>query len=152
MIRRGASQTLRQAGPAQMVMLAMTMAAAIGLVLIAAAQPAAGQPRAASGTNELAVVTIPAPVPSDAHETFRSRVRDEMADWRRKMQAFDDNTEAHGKRVTKAAETRLRSAWDDTEVEARNLEVATTRDWDRTKRSFEAASHQIAAAWDKVRL
>ena len=152
MIRRGASLALRQVGLAQMAMLALTMAAAISLVLIAAAQPASGQPRAASGTNDLPVVTVPAPVPSDAHETFRSRVRDEMADWRRKMQAFDDDTEAHGKRVTKAAETRLRSAWDDTEVEARNLEVATARDWDRTKRSFEAASHRMAAAWDKVRL
>ena len=134
-------------------MLKMTLAAAIGLVLIAAAQPATGQPPVASGTpNEKPVATAPVPAPFDAHETYRSRVRDELAEWRRKMQAFDEKMEAQGKRVAKATETQLRSAWDDIEVEARNVQEATARGWDRTKRSFEAASHRMAAAWERVRL
>jgi hypothetical protein len=83
---------------------------------------------------------------------FRLRVLDEMAEWRRKMQAFDERAETQGRRHIHSAEARLRDAWDDTEVEARNVQTATVRDWARTKRAYEAASHRMAVAWDKARL
>jgi len=85
-------------------------------------------------------------------DTFRLRVRDEMADWRRKMQAFDEKTEAQSQRHINSAEIRLHAAWDDTEVEARNVQTATERDWARTKLAYEAASHRMAVAWEKARL
>lgn len=84
--------------------------------------------------------------------SFRVRVRDEMADWRRKMQAFDERMATSGHRHMDAAEKRLRDAWDDAEVEARNVQAATALDWARTKRAYEAAAHRMAMAWEKVRL
>ena len=153
MTGRSASRTLRHAGPGPIALAAMTMIAAMGILLMAAAQPAAGQPRPASDTQaEKPSAPHPAAVPSDAHETYRSRVRDEMAEWRRKMETLDGKAQEGGTRVATAAETRLRAAWDDTEVEARKVDVATARDWDRTKRTFEAASRRMAEAWDRVRL
>ena len=75
-----------------------------------------------------------------------------MAEWRRKMQAFDEKTEAQARHHMNSAETRLRAAWDDTEVKARNVQTATAWEWERTKRAYEAASHRMAVAWDKARL
>lgn len=85
-------------------------------------------------------------------DSFRLRVRDEMADWRRKMQAFDEKTEAQTRHHMNSAEIRLRAAWDNTEIEARNVQSATVQDWARTKRAYEAAEHRMAVAWDKARL
>ena len=68
------------------------------------------------------------------------------------MQAFDEKTEAQSRRHINSAETWLRAAWDDTEVEARDVQTATVRDWARTRRAYEAASHRMAVAWDKARL
>ena len=118
------------------------------MVLFVAPQ-AMAQPRLPDDT----VIQTSVPERQDGPEdSFRLRVRDEMAEWRRKMQAFDEKTEAQSRRHINSAESRLRDAWDDTEVEARNVQTATERDWARTKRAYEAASHRMAVAWDKARL
>ncbi len=137
---RPSSTTFRGADPA----LTMTL-----LMMLTIVPQARAQPQLPSGT----VVQTSLPErQAGSEDSFRLRVRDEIADWRRKMQAFDEKTEAHSQRRIDAAETRLRAAWDDTEVEARNVQTATERDWTRTKRAYEAASHRMALAWDKVRL
>lgn len=85
-------------------------------------------------------------------DSFRMQVRDKMAEWRRKMRTFDETVETRTQNHANAAEARLRTAWDDTEVEARNVQTAAARDWDRTKRAYEAASHRMAIVWGKARL
>ena len=124
--------------------LAMALTMMLSVVPLARAQP-----RPADDT----VVQTSVPERQASSEgSFRLKVRDEVREWRQKMQAFDERTEANSQRHIDAAETRLRAAWDDTEVEARNVQIATERDWARTKLAYEAASHRMAVAWEKARL
>ncbi len=140
-----------------MLLTTPTVMALAGMMMIAAVPHATGQTRSSNDGSSRpetpAMVVGPAvgatPGPEEA---FRSRMHDEMAEWRRKMQAFDAKLETRGRRRLDAAETRLRTAWDDTEVEARNVETATDREWARTRRAYERAAHRMAAAWDKARL
>ncbi len=146
MTRRTRVSTLRRdTAPATMTVVAL--AAMMTLTIVS---HAGGQPRAPDGDT---VIQTSAPGPeAGPQDSFRGRVRDEMADWRRKMQAFDEKMETGGHRHIDAAEKRVRDAWDETEVEARNVQTATALDWTGTKRAYEAASHRMAMAWDKVRL
>jgi len=89
---------------------------------------------------------------ASTEDSFRLQVRDEVQEWHRQMQAFDEKTKANSQRHISAAEPRLRTAWDETEVEARNVQTATARDWAGTKRAYEAPPHRMALAWDEARL
>jgi len=135
-----ADASARSSNPA----LVMTLMMMLTIVPLAQAQP-----RVPDDT----VVRTSAPDPEikdGPEDRFRSRVREEVADWRLKMKAFDEKTEARSQRHIDAAERRLRAAWDETEVEARNVQTATARNWARTKRAYEVASHRMAVAWDKA--
>lgn len=90
--------------------------------------------------------------PAGTTGAYRAHVATEMADWRRRMQSFDARVAAGSTRHAKAAEARLRSAWDAIEVEARHVQTASARDWDRTKKAYQTASLRMTAAWDKIRL
>jgi len=90
--------------------------------------------------------------PADTYSAYRGRVTTEMADWRRRMQSFDTRVAAGSTRPAQVAQARLRSAWDAIEVEARNVQTASARDWDRTKKAYQTASLRMTAAWDKIRL
>ena len=127
--------------PAIVALAAMTV---LGVVPHAFGQP---------GSTDDTVIQTSATAPqTNPQDSYRQRVRDERADWRLKMRALDDKVETGSQRHIDVAETRLRNAWDDTEVEARNLQAATDHDWVRTKQAYEAAAHRMAMAWDRVRL
>jgi len=118
------------------------------LMMLTVVSQARAQPKLPDDT----VVQTPIPErQAGPEDSFRLRVQNEMMEWRRKMQTFDETMETRTRRHANAAEARLRTAWDDAEVEARNVQTATERDWDRTKRAYEAALHRMAMAWDKAR-
>lgn len=124
--------------------LAMALTMMLSVVPLARAQP--------RPVDDTVVQTSVPERQASSEDSFRQKVQDEVREWRRKMQVFDERTEAKSQRHIDAAETRLRAAWDDTEVEARNVQTATAREWTGTKRAYEAASHRMAVAWDKARL
>ena len=156
MTRRPTAAVLRddsfQTAAETAVLTILTTLAVAGTMLIAAVPHASGQGRQSDDT---VIQTSVSGTPDGPQESYRARVRDEMADWRQKMQAFDEKMETRSKGHIDAAERRLRAAWDDTEVEARNVQTgtatATAKVWERTKRAYEAASHRMAMAWDKAR-
>lgn len=118
-------------------------------ILLAMSPSAVAQLRPA----EQPVIQTTAPGESGStQETYRARVRDEMAEWRAKMRAFDIKAEANGKRQASAAEARLHSAWRSTAIEARNLQATTGRGWEHAKKSYETASAELRTAWSKVEL
>ena len=119
------------------------------IIILAAMQHAAAQP---GSPGETATQSAIPELKAGPQDTFRSRVQDEMAEWRRRMQAFDEAIAARGRRTVDASETRLRAAWDDTELEARRVQAAAARDWLRTKQAYEAASRRLAVAWDKAKM
>jgi hypothetical protein len=118
-------------------------------ILLAMSPSAAAQSRL---TGQPVIETIAPGETGSTQETYRARVRDEMAEWRAKMQAFDIQAEASGKRQAIAAEVGLHSAWHSTEIEARNLQAATELNWEHTKKSYETASAGLRTAWNRVEL
>ena len=125
---------------------ALAALAGLGFLAIASALPAYAQGPARDTPTQAA----PSADAAAAHETFRARVLAEVEDWRVKMHGFDETMEARGKHQANAAEARLRTAWDDTEAQARYVQAATAPDWDRAKQAYRAASHRMALAWAKL--
>ncbi len=119
------------------------------IVVVAAMQHAMAQPGSPGETATQSAIPESKAGPQD---TFRSQVQDEMAEWRRRMQSFDEAAAARGRRTVDASEIRLRAAWDDTELEARHVQAAAARDWLRTKQAYEAASRRMTVAWDKAKM
>jgi predicted membrane-bound mannosyltransferase len=127
----------------------LTVAALTAMTMLSAVPHALGQPRS---PDDEVIQTSATNRQTSPQDSFRLRARDEMADWRLKMRAFDEKVDAGSQRHVDAAETRLPLAWDDTEVEARNVQSASAQDWARTKLAYEAASHRMTMAWERVRL
>lgn len=128
-------------------MIALTFLAMAGVMIERSMQPAAGQSKPSAAT---AADTSSVNDAAGEKATFRSRVRDEMADWKLKMHTFNERTEARGKHQTSAAEAALRRAWDKTAVTARNVQAASARDWERVKKSYETALNEMKNAWDRA--
>jgi hypothetical protein len=115
----------------------------LGSVLtLVCAPPAAGQ----TGPAAAPIAQI-GPV---SQETFRARVRGELAEWRGKMRAFDGRADVAGDRTVGAPQVGLRRAWNKTEAAGRGVEYASAQDWDKMKASYEAASQELAVAWQKA--
>ena len=119
------------------------------IVVVAAMQHAMAQP---GSPGETATQSAIPELKAGPKDTFRSQVQDEMAEWRRRMQSFDEAVAARGRHTVDASEIRLRAAWDDTELEARHVQAAAARDWLRTKQAYEAASRRMTVAWDKAKM
>ncbi len=100
--------------------------------------------------DDAVIQTSASVVASNPQETYRARVRAELIEWRRKMQTFDQKVETGSERRLDAAEVRLRAAWDDVEVEGRNVDSASARGWGQAKAAYERAARRMASAWDKV--
>ncbi len=119
---------------------AAALAALLGLLGLAGPPPAAGQPAPAS------------PAASSDRDAYLQRVQDEMSGWRMKMGGMADKAEATGQAAATTAEADLRTAWDRTEVRARNLRTATAAGWADARSTYEQASQDLSRAWDKTRL
>lgn len=126
--------------------------ATLVLLTFAAAWPATAQTSQETARGDAPPTMNVQSETDSAHETFRANVREEVADWGRKMHAFDDEVEARSRPHVDVAETKLRAAWNATEAEGRAVDNASAKDWDRTKRAYEAASSRMTAAWARVRL
>ena len=116
-------------------------AAMLGLLGLATASPAVGQPRPAAAG---AVATD--------HAAYLQRVQAEMDDWRLKLHGMADQAEATGQDTATAAKSDLRAAWSKTEADARSLQTAPAAGWDDAKSSFEQASQDLQHAWDRTLL
>ncbi len=113
----------------------------LSVLMAAGALSAAGQPAAPAGVSAVPDRT-----------TYLQRAEAEMDGWRLKLHGMEDKAEATGQVAATAAEADLRTAWNRTAVEARNLRAATAAGWDDAKSSYEQASRDLQHAWDKSRL
>ncbi len=141
----GAAGGPRRAGRARSAtatLQAAAVTAMLGLLALAAALPAAGQP----------LPTAASAVPSSDHAAYLQRVQAEMDGWRLKLHGMADQAEATGQETATAAKSDLRAAWSKTEADARNLETASAAGWDDAKSSFEQASQNLQHAWDRTLL
>ncbi len=149
MKRRTNSATTISRSPGDIaVVAALSLLLLGGALIVLSAVPASGQSRPADEPIALSAGTAGG---TEAQDTFRGRVRDELADWQGKMNAFERRTKANGKLYGEAASSHLRAAWANTEAQGRKVQAATARDWDRAKASYQTASHELALAWDKMK-
>jgi len=83
--------------------------------------------------------------------TYNQRTRDEMREWRRRIDDFSQNAEANGTEPGSAAEGELTRAWTNAQVAAADLLTAGPESWESAKTSFEKASRELADTWSKIR-
>ncbi len=133
-----------------------------GLLLPLAPLPATAQPMAPAidqvttpptGQPKPPPAAQPTPVVQSAsagQESFRAHVRNDLAAWRGKMDAFETRAAASGHRAADAADAGLRAAWTRVEVAGQKVQAASARDWDGVKASYETASHDLGVAWDRI--
>jgi hypothetical protein len=88
--------------------------------------------------------------PTGDRDTYTQKARDEMQEWRRKLDNFSKKAEAKGREASNAADNDLNKAWAKTKAASRKLQTTGTQGWESAKTSFEKASGELAAAWDKI--
>ena len=127
----------------------LAAAIVIGPVLLTGALPAAGQSTIRPGSG----ASVPTPAGVDAaadRNTYKQKARDEMQEWQRKPHDFETKAAVNGSKVGDAAKMDLNEAWARTKAASRQLETASVEGWDSAKTSFEAASRELAVAWDRI--
>ncbi len=124
----------------------LAAAIVIGPLLLIGALPAAAQSTMPPGSG--ASVQTPAPVDTAAdRDKYKQKARDEVQAWQRKL---SKKVAARGSAADNAAENDLDKAWIKTEAASDRLQTVGAEGWDSAKASFEAASRELAAAWDRI--
>jgi hypothetical protein len=126
----------------------LTTSIVLGPLVLISTLPATGQ-RIPAGT----LVQVAAGSDSTGdRDTYTLRAWNEMQEWQRKLHTFTEKAEVKGKEAGNAVEDGLNAAWAKTQTESRKLQTASAEGWESAKSSYEQASHELADAWEKVRL
>lgn len=129
-------------------------ALALGSLLITGVLPAAAALRAPLPALTADVKIAPdvqlAAVDSNERREYTARLREEMREWRQKMHDIGDRAEMKAHKVSRATRKQLDAAWSRTQAEARHLERATSRGWDKAKDAYERAKDNLRTAWNNT--
>jgi hypothetical protein len=87
---------------------------------------------------------------SATKDKYVDQARDQMADWKRKLDDAGDKVGAQARTSSDAAERDLHTAWRKTQAAADRLQGASQDGWDRVKSSFERASRDLKETWNRV--
>jgi len=82
--------------------------------------------------------------------SYSAQARNELSEWRQKLQATASKGKAEGKEASAAVMTELDKAWDKADTACHRLEVAGSADWDTTKAAFQASTHELAETWHRT--
>lgn len=114
------------------------LAAAVALGSLLCTGPALAMPNAsASGAS------------TSEHSAYLEKVKRDMAEWGRKLDALGTNAATKGQEGSSAAKRELELAWGKTKAASQKLSHATGDGWDSAKASFETASRRLADAWQR---
>ena len=126
----------------------LTASIITGPFMLIGALPAAAGQSITSGTS----IQLAAADDSTANGgTYTWKSRDEMQEWRQKLDVFSEKTKAEGQKAGAAAANALNAVWTKTQTEARKLQIASTEGWESAKISFPKSSRELSDAWDKIR-
>jgi hypothetical protein len=81
---------------------------------------------------------------------YIEKMHNEMAEWRRKMHATGEATEAKAHDVSADAKAHLDRTWSATERAARKLQAESAEGWDKTKTVYERSAAQLRLQWHKL--
>jgi hypothetical protein len=82
-------------------------------------------------------------------DRYVAQAREEMAEWRRKLDRLADKAGEHTAATGEAAHQDLDRAWQRAKVEEGRLEVASHEGWGKLKESYEKASQNLKETWDR---
>lgn len=129
----------------------LTAAIVIGPLMLIGGPPAAAQSRLAPGSS---APVQSAPVAGSStvdRDTYAHEARDAVQQWRRKLRDFSKQAKAEGEKAGSATENGLNEAWAKADAASRKLQNVGAESWATAKTSYEQASRELAAAWDKMR-
>jgi hypothetical protein len=81
---------------------------------------------------------------------YVQRMRSEMAEWRMKMHATGERTEAEAHDASADAKAHLDRTWSATERASRKLQAESAEGWDKTKTAYERSTAQLRVQWHKL--
>ena len=116
------------------------------LALIGSPPATAGEPAASNASTQ-------STVGNDAavdRASFLQQTRNEVEQWRTKLQAFCEKVATAGNEVGKTAASDLERAWARTQTASRRLQTAGDEGWESAKASYDKASRDLASTWRKL--
>ena len=83
-------------------------------------------------------------------DAYLQKMRNEMAEWRQKMHAAGEWTEAEAQQASADTKAHLDRTWTATERAWRKLQSESAEGWDKTKRAYERSTAELRAQWHKL--
>jgi hypothetical protein len=83
-------------------------------------------------------------------DAYVRKMHQEMAEWRRKVHATGERTEAEVHDASVDAKAHLDRTWSATERTSRKLQAETAEGWDKTKIAYERSTAQLRMQWHKL--
>jgi hypothetical protein len=83
-------------------------------------------------------------------DAYLQKMRNEMAEWRNKMHAAGERTEAEAHEASAETKARLNRTWSATERGWRKLQAESAEGWDKTKKAYERSTADLRTQWHKL--
>jgi hypothetical protein len=81
---------------------------------------------------------------------YIEKMHNEMAEWRRKIHATGEATQAKLHDASADAKAHLDRTWSATERASRKLQAESAEGWDKTKALYERSTAQLRLQWHKL--
>ncbi len=95
--------------------------------------------------------SAPAAAPVADRGATLQKAREDLNDWRLKLDAFAEKAKTQCQAARAEAAEDLNTAWRKTKDAAARLETASAAEWASAKAKFKKESEAIAASWAKVK-
>jgi hypothetical protein len=83
-------------------------------------------------------------------QAYLQKIRNEMAEWRKKMHAAGEKTEAEAHEASANTKAHLDRTWAATERTWRKLQAESAEGWDKTKTAYERSTAELRTQWHKL--
>ena len=83
-------------------------------------------------------------------DAYVRKMKNEMAEWRRKMHSGGERTEAAVHEASADAKAHLHRTWSATERASRRLQAESAEGWDHTKAAYERSTAELRTQWHRL--
>jgi hypothetical protein len=83
-------------------------------------------------------------------QAYLQKTQNEMAEWRQKMHAAGEKTEAEAHEASAHTKAHLDRTWAATERTWRKLQTESAEGWNKTKHTYERSTAELRMQWHKL--
>jgi hypothetical protein len=83
-------------------------------------------------------------------DEYLRRTRNDMEEWRKKIDAAGERTEAQGHEASAETRAHLNRTWSATEGGWRKLQAESAEGWDKTRNAYEHSTAELRVQWHKL--